>query len=80
MEEYVITIEDSVLKRRAESLINKGDVVFSLTSPTVESPFPLWIWKDVIKLYNRDKWINIGNYRGDNKDIRMGNGKIRIKE
>lgn len=81
MEGVVITIEDSTLRSRVESLLAKGDFVESLTAPTVESPFPLWIWHDVMKIWIGDRWKNVGIFRAkDYKETRIGNGLIGLKE
>lgn len=64
MEGVVITIEDSTLRSRVESLLAKGDFVESLTAPTVESPFPLWIWHDVMKIWIGDRWKKCGYISG----------------
>lgn len=81
MEDILITIEDSALKARVESLLENKDIVFSLTAPTVSSPFPLWIWKDIMKLWIGDRWINVGVYRSkDHEIVRTANGLIRLKE
>lgn len=80
MEDIVITIQDSTLKAKVESLLEKHDIVFSLTAPTAESPFPLWVWHDVMKLWIGDRWLNVGTYNGPKTtDTRIGNGLIRIK-
>lgn len=81
MEGIIITIEDSTLKSRVESLLNKGNFIESLTAPTTESPFPLWIWHDVMKLWIGDRWKNVGIFKAeDYKETRIDNGLIRLKE
>lgn len=81
MEDIIITIEDSALKARVESLLELKDVVFSLTAPTTSSPFPLWVWHDVMKLWIGDRWKNVGIFRAkDYKETRINNGLIRLKE
>lgn len=81
MKEVIITIKDSALTSKVESLLAKGDVIISLTAPTTESPFPLWIWKDTVKLWVGDRWQNVGIVEGEiSNNIRTGNGLIRLKE
>lgn len=80
MKEVTITIKDSALYSKVESLLAKGDVIVSLTAPTTESPFPLWVWKDTLKLWVGDRWQNVGIVEGEfSNNIRIDNGIIRIK-
>lgn len=77
----IITIDDPALKARAESLLEKGDFIESLTAPVTESPFPLWVWHDTIKMWIGDRWLNVGIFNAESyKEARIGNGLIRIKE
>lgn len=80
MEDYIITIEDPILKQKVQTLLNEKNIVFSLTAPIISSPFPLWVWNTTLKMWICDKWKNVGEYVGDNaNDFRVTESLIRIK-
>lgn len=56
----IITIEDIVLRKRVQELLDTNNYVISLTAPTISSPFPLWIYKGTIKLWTGNRWKNVG--------------------
>lgn len=58
--ETIITIEDKGLRDKVQELLDINNYVVSLTAPTFQSPYPLWIYNNTIKMWVGTKWVNVG--------------------
>lgn len=58
--EYLITVEDKELKEKVQKLLDFKNYVISLTAPGFQSPYPLWIYNNTMKMWIGTRWINVG--------------------
>lgn len=82
MNDIELTIEIPSIRDKVQELIDKGDIVVSLVSPTISSPFPLWLYKDNLKYWYFNRWITVGVCKSAeiHNDIRVQNYRLRIKQ